>query len=431
MLPNPLTLLQMSAVIFVVFLLLPKRDWRSIPSRLHALAAGRRRYLFGPPARTGPLEADLAERCLQLARRETSRMLELGLPLFALAMLAEARGAQRRAEREQLWARSGAGLMFQHLAGYLSAQDLHAQLQALDLPLPAAKLAWTVPHPALAPPVSWRTQFERRLFERITDLAPVVPSVESAESAPSIASAAPSLSVRALGGLHLISQGEDLGPLLARRPVQGFIWLYLLVRQAHRPGDRVTRSVLADELFPGLDPEVQRRRLRQRLSELNGQLPKPLAERVKIDSEYLSLDLSDVSFDVRDLLELAGTAESAPELLPETLLRQIEAALPLAAEEFLPLWEETERRATNNRGAAGQLVAQVRAHLSRAHLTLLSAVANCYLARQQPQRAITHLEEGLRRHPEREDFALKLLAAYQQAGQHRNATKLREEFGLT
>ena len=58
------------------------------------------------------------------------------------------------------------------------------------------------------------------------------------------------------------------------RTVTAFIWLYLLLRALTNPKDRVMRADLADELTPGMSPEKQRTRLRNRLSNmLNGTLP--------------------------------------------------------------------------------------------------------------------------------------------------------------
>jgi len=102
----------------------------------------------------------------------------------------------------------------------------------------------------------------------------------------------------------------------------------------------------------------------------------------------------------------------------------------VAGEEFLPGWEEIERKATRGRGAAGELVAQVRAEVAAAHASLLRLLADWHLERGQPQRVIPDLEEGLRRRPDQVVIAVKLIAAYEQAGQADMAASLRREHGL-
>jgi hypothetical protein len=62
--------------------------------------------------------------------------------------------------------------------------------------------------------------------------------------------------------------------------------------------------------------------------------------------------------------------------------------LPVAREEFLPDWEEVERRATGARGVARELVRDVRDTLSDAQIALVGAVADAYLVRRQPAKAI-------------------------------------------
>src|SRR5213082_2905447 len=252
------------------------------------------------------------------------------------------------------------------------------------------------------PPMEWRLDWE----QRVATMTPALPPDESPAATPS--EAPHLLEVRTLGGLRLLAGEQDLTAGLLRRPVQSFVWLYLLVREIRKPGDRISRAALADELFPGLDPDQQRERLRKRLSEMHSLVPEALAGRVQADGEYVSIDLTGCGLDARQMFDLAKEAGMAGELLPDGLLDEVERALPAAREEFLPDWEEVERRATGARGVAGDLVREVRNTLSQAHVGLVCALADGYLARRQPARAIPHLEEGLRRRPEAEALALKL-----------------------
>src|SRR2546427_9054913 len=97
------------ALLAAVLLLLPKREWRTIPPRVRATAEGDRDHLFGPPAGLGPLSSDFIERWLQLVRRELPRAIALGVPLHVLAVLVEARGPRGRVEGAKAWRDSAAG----------------------------------------------------------------------------------------------------------------------------------------------------------------------------------------------------------------------------------------------------------------------------------------------------------------------------------
>ena len=423
--PDPGLLVAALAGWTVLLLLLPKRGWRSIADRLRAAASGERSYVFGPPARTGGLESDYFERLLQLVRRELGRAVELGLPVYVAALAAELRGQSRRRQLEGEWHRSAAGLLLEHLEGRLDAGELSQQLhQTGQVPF-AVKLTWEPPHQVLMPPMEWRLDWEQRL-------ATASPGTSSEESRAATPSQEPHLlEVRTLGGLRLLAGEQDLTSGLLRRPVQSFVWLYLLVREIRKPGDRISRAALADELFTGLDPDQQRERLRKRLSEMHSLVPEPLAGRVQADGEYVSIDLSGCGLDAWQLLDLAKEAASAGELLPDGLADDVERILSAAREEFLPDWEEVERRATGARGVAGDLVREVRDSLAAAYVSLVSAIADSHLARRQPAKAIPHLEEALLRRPESEALALKLSAAYDQSGQPRAAARLREQHGLT
>lgn len=421
--PDPQLIASALLLWATLVLLVPKRSWRTIGERLGTAARGERSYLFGPPARSGGLEPDYFERVLQLLRRELGRAIQLGLPVYAAAVAAETRGQTRRRLRASEWQASPSALLLEQLEGRLDKAEFRQRLhESRQLPVPE-KLTWEPPQQVLMPPMQWRLEWEQQLSD---GSAP-----ESGDPPPGPAPAPILLEIRTMGGLQLLAGDQDLTSALLRRPVQSFIWLYLLVRETRTPGGRISRAALSDELFAGLDPDQQRERLRKRLSEMHTLVPEPLARCVRSEGEHVSIDLEGCGLDARRLLDLARESSAAGDLLPDGLLSEIERALPVGTEEFLPDWEEVERRATGGRGVAGDLVREVRESLAGAYLSLVSALAVAYGARRQPAKAIPHLEEAVRRRPEAEAVALKLAEAYEQTGQPRLAGRLRSERGLT
>jgi uncharacterized protein HemY len=117
--------------------------------------------------------------------------------------------------------------------------------------------------------------------------------------------------------------------------------------------------------------------------------------------------------------------------LPPELVEEVQVALAESSGEFLTVWDELEQRITGQRGAAGEIVAEVRQEMAAAGVDLLAALGAHHLARREPQRAVAQLEEALRRRPDREDLAMKLAAAYQESGQPRRAEQLSREYGLS
>jgi len=105
-------------------------------------------------------------------------------------------------------------------------------------------------------------------------------------------------------------------------------------------------------------------------------------------------------------------------------------ALHASAQEFLPGWEEIERRATDGRSGMAEVVTDVRLQIEAAHLALLEALADAHMARQRPMDASPYLEEALRRRPDRDDLARKLVGACERGGLGRRAAELRQEYGL-
>src|SRR5260370_30258570 len=103
MLPDLAELTSVIAVLAVLAVALHKRDWRSIPARLRETRSGQRRYLFGPPDRTGALSSDLRVRTLQRLRAELRQGFEHGIPVLAAAWYAELRGIDARRRHKAAW----------------------------------------------------------------------------------------------------------------------------------------------------------------------------------------------------------------------------------------------------------------------------------------------------------------------------------------
>lgn len=424
MLPDVGDLVVFLGLCLTVVLVLPKHSWRAVVVHLRETAEGERVYAFAPPTRCGRLADDIVERWFQLVRRDWPRVIDLGVPLYTLAVVVEARGARVRRDREAAWRGSASALILEHLAGRQPESVLHERLRERGLREPAPKLTLPPPPGFVLPPIHWRIQWEREVAatsSRSDGAArPDRPPAEPASA---------EFEVRTLGEIQFCFRGEDIAPQLLRKPILGFLWVYLLTREARGLG-RVIRGIVGDELFPGVDPSTQSERVRRRLSELVGELPEPLRACIKMEGAYVRLDLSGYRFDVRELLDLARRVEREPDGPSDGRIAEIREALTGAGEEFLPGGEEIERKATRGRGVAGELVAQVRTDVAAAHASLLRVLADWHLSRGQPERVIPDLEEGLRRRPDQVAIAVKLIAAYEQAGQGDLAARLRMEQGL-
>src|ERR1700682_5989032 len=226
--------------------------------------------------------------------------------------------------------------------------------------------------------MAWRREWEATLLSR---------SPDASGSAP--------LTIRSLGNLQLLYAGEDLTARLLRAPTLSFIWLFLLTHAAARPGSAVHRQVLAEEAFPGIDPEQQRGRLRGRLSDLQHDLPGVLADRVKVDGDLLRLDVEKADFDVAQLRHTADELAAGSGLLTDAGVKAIEAGIASYGGEYLPIWDEVERQTTGGRGSAGDLVRAVRTLTEDIHTQLLLRLARHYQARRDSPQAIPLLEEAL------------------------------------
>jgi len=117
-------------------------------------------------------------------------------------------------------------------------------------------------------------------------------------------------------------------------------------------------------------------------------------------------------------------------MLSRDLVDDATALLDESSGEFLPGWEQLEKEVNGARGAAGDLVRQLRQRAETARIDLMGALAANLMARQEPSRAIPLLEQALERQPDREDLARKLRAAYLETGQHARAAELQKDHAL-
>ena len=238
--------------------------------------------------------------------------------------------------------------------------------------------------------------------------------------------------IRTIGSIEVYLGGEESATLLMAKPVLAFIWLYLLVRALLNPRDRISRSELAAELTPGLRPDRQRKRLRNRLSDMrHGHVPSALAERIVTEADdSVRLATSTCSIDLIRLQGLAAKCSSKNGQLPSDLAEEVALTLDELQGEFLPGWDQLEQDVTGGRGTSGALVQELRRRTQHAQIDLCAALASSYLARLEPARAIPLLEHSLEVQPEREDLARLLRAAYLETGQLTKASNVKRSYAL-
>ena len=217
----------------------------------------------------------------------------------------------------------------------------------------------------------------------------------------------------------MIASGAELTSELLQHPILSFIIVYVLVRAIIAPGKPTTRPVIADELFPGVDPQVQRERLRHRLHDLSSLLPEPLAAAVIVQGETLWFNSEACSVDVLRILELADECVRADGHLSPEVYAAARDALAAGDAEFFPDFGEIESRATGGEGGATELAREVQRRLEAARIDLLVGLAQHHTVRRQPTEATAYLEEAVRRDPSRHDVRSRLEALDLETGQHR------------
>ena len=231
------------------------------------------------------------------------------------------------------------------------------------------------------------------------------------------------LFVAAIGKINITIPNKDLTPDLMRRPVVGFIWLYLFAREVRKPGDRITRTALIDEVAHGVVDA--RGRLRGYLRDLS-HLPAPLGSLIKVEDELIGFDLQGHDTDVDELRATAAYFAATNDKIEDFQVQHAQELLPdLGDGDFLPGFEEMERRVTKGRGIAGQIVAEVRTQLHKLQGDAAVAVANVLLDRGRAADAVALLDPVMARSEDRDDVAKVLINALRESGQHTRAAEIR------
>lgn len=163
------------------------------------------------------------------------------------------------------------------------------------------------------------------------------------------------LAIRTFGRLELRQAGQDFASELTGKPVLAFIWLHLFVRGLLEPQGRVDRGAFAEEFAPGMSPERQRKRLRDRLNDMTRRdLPDALSSRLVVTRQELRLDLSRCSIDIVRLQQVAAACAAKAGMLSGDLASEASRILDATEGEFLPGWEQIEHETNGGRGAAAE-----------------------------------------------------------------------------
>jgi hypothetical protein len=238
----------------------------------------------------------------------------------------------------------------------------------------------------------------------------------------------PRLRLRTIGSFEVAGPEGDLGAALAHRPVQEFLWLYLLARKLADEGP-ISRGSLAEELSPRINSEEQGNRLRRRLSDMQKDLPPPLLECLVLDGRKVDFNLEGCAIDVLRLADLRHRLQVSGEIPPPALVKEAEAALEVIGfGTFLPGWEEIEKRMTGAKGSAGDTITEVRVTVSEDRAGIVLSLAGLYRAAGNPSRAIPLLIDVLEDNPELEDVARALVSAYLATGQSARAKDAQRKY---
>lgn len=402
-------------------LVLPKRSWRQIGPRLREVRIGRRRHVFGPPTLVSASSASQGTFALLRHRfaAEWRRLLELGVVGWILALAAEEQGRRRRQELLSQWRLAPAGLVFEHLSGGIDADRVEGAVAKQGCAL-APKAMRQVRPTVVVPAIAWLRESRRPVPVDALDAAGEREAGETAGP-----------QVQTLGLLRITTAVEDLTTDLLKRPTLAFLWQYLLVRALLNPRAGVTRDAIADELYAGVDPSQQRKRLSHRLYDFQKLLKPELVATVIVGELDLRFDLDSCDVDVARILGLAEQVREAEGLLGHSAFKAINDLLPTASAEFLPDWEDLEQTVTGGRGTSGDLVRQVRQRLEDSRITLLVALGEHHLSARNPGQAVLALEEAYELRPDRVDVVSKLIDALEAAGQGTRAKELRGRSQLT
>jgi Tetratricopeptide repeat len=254
------------------------------------------------------------------------------------------------------------------------------------------------------------------------------PTGEMNPELPTIAGPAPRLTISTIGRFEVVGPDGDLTGELSRRPVQEFLWLFLLARKLAGLGP-ITRPALAEVLSPRIDSDEQGNRLRRRISDMQSDLAKPLLECLVLKGREVDFNLNGCQVDVLRLTGLRERLQAAGEIPPPELVKEAEATLQAVGfGKFLPSWEEIETRMTAAKGSAGDTIVEVRVVVSEDRAAIVLALTSLYRAAGTPARAIPLLVKVLDDNEEIEDVARALVAIYLNTGQFDKAKEAKRKY---
>jgi thioredoxin-like negative regulator of GroEL len=150
---------------------------------------------------------------------------------------------------------------------------------------------------------------------------------------------------------------------------------------------------------------------------------------VRVDDEMIGFDLGDCDADFARLRRIAVRIRQSNGHIDDASLSEAHALLQeLGDGEFMPGFEDMEKRVTQGRGVAGQVVAEVRVQIDGTRADVADAVAKTLLDRGEPAQAVALLEPIVARSEERDDLARTLINALRESGQHKRAAEIRRRF---
>ncbi len=304
-------------------------------------------------------------------------------------------------------------------------------LLALGLVLSAGGGGTAVMAPAARRASAGKTSTPLLLPPSAVTTAEIAPA--ATEIAPAAAETAPAdhrVVIRLMGTFSLLYDGTDYAPRLRKRPLQALLFLYVLTLGVEGERRRPSRHSIAEELYPGLDPSTQDRRMRSLIRHRKRGLADAVSGLIVDDGKTLGFDLDNCLVDAYALLSAAKECELDPELHSETLRRAVVRTLERSEGRFLDFWEELAQGATGRRGATEGLVREVRIRLDRARTDLLLAAGRNALWRKDAAGAIPSLEQAHELRSDRDDVAGALVQAYEDVGRSTEAADLRQAHGV-
>ncbi|MDQ6636632.1 MAG: hypothetical protein M3Y62_02470, partial [Candidatus Dormibacteraeota bacterium] len=127
--------------------------------------------------------------------------------------------------------------------------------------------------------------------------------------------------VRSIGRLQLIQAGEDLSGALLQRPTLAFLWSFLLARSV-LTDQPLLRNSLADELSPGLPAQIQTKRLRDQIYNLQHDLSPVIGGLIESDRKQVRLCLNGADFDAFRLRGMSQSMGREGELLDQSIAEE-------------------------------------------------------------------------------------------------------------